>query len=315
MKNALEILNELKAISPLIAGLEKVNVFTVPEGYFNKLSERISNFAIFSSRGDSNSDTANVQDVPNGYFENLSTNILAKVKNLYPETTDEELNKMSPLLYSLKDKNVYQVPDGYFDSLSTSIRSKAKKLPSETAQEELQALSPTLYSLVNEIVFTVPKGYFDSLSNSILEKVKKLNSETADEELRSLSPLLYSFKNEQNVFKIPYGYFAGFADDVIKKLRPSWAKVVVMKSRRSWLRIAAAAVVTGIIAISSLQIFNNSSNQNDPKTTTIAASATIPDYVKESFQFKTEAQVDAGIAKLSDDEIIKYLEKNGNVMD
>ena len=41
----------------------------------------------------------------------------------------------------------------------------------------------------------------------------------------------------------------------------------------------------------------------------------LPDYVKASFQYKTEGDLNAGIAKLSDDDIINYLEKNGNVMD
>ncbi len=79
------------------------------------------------------------------------------------------------------------------------------------------------------------------------------------------------------------------------------------------MKIAAAAVVTGVIAFTSLQLFNNSPNSNTSKP--IAASTAIPNYVKESFQFKTVEQLDNGIAKLSDDEIIKYLEKNGNVMD
>ena len=36
-----EILNELKAISPLLAAMEKVNVFEVPEGYFTDLDQKI----------------------------------------------------------------------------------------------------------------------------------------------------------------------------------------------------------------------------------------------------------------------------------
>ena len=87
-----------------------------------------------------------------------------------------------------------------------------------------------------------------------------------------------------------------------------------MKPRNTWRKIAAAAVVTGIIAISSLQIFNNVSNQDNTKAV-IIASSDFPDYMKQSYQFKTEEQLDLGIAKLSEDDIIKYLEKNGNVMD
>ena len=49
MKKAPEILNELMAISPLLAGLEKVNVFSVPEGYFDDLQFRITNYAILNN--------------------------------------------------------------------------------------------------------------------------------------------------------------------------------------------------------------------------------------------------------------------------
>lgn len=267
MNNSLEILNELKELSPLLAGLEKINVFQTPDGYFDKLSERLLNFAIFNTNNEFDLNKTNVQRVPDGYFDTLSTNILAKIKKLYPETADEELGDLSPVLYSLKNENVFKAPDGYFDSLGTNI----------------------------------------------LAKIKKLYPETADEELRNVSPMLYSLKND-NVFKVPDGYFEYFAIDIIKKVNPVSAKIVAMKPHNSWLKIAAAAVVTGIIAISSLQIFNNSSNPGIPKTP-MTASTGIPGYVKESFQFKTEQQLDAGIAKLSDDDIIKYLEKNGNLMD
>ncbi len=267
MKISQEILNELKEVSPLLAGFEKVNVFRVPDGYFNNLSERLSNFAILNTPNQFDLNKINIQKVPDGYFDSLSTNILAKIKKLYPETADEELQNLSSTIYSLKNENVFEVPNGYFDSLSTNI----------------------------------------------LAKIKKEFPETADEELRSLSPILYSLKNK-NVFQVPYGYFEYFANEVIKKIKPAVAKIVVMNPRKSWLRIAAAAVITGIIAISSLQIFNNSSNHDNPKNA-ITASTGIPGYVKESFQFKTEQQLDAGIAKLSDDDIIKYLEKDGSVLD
>ncbi len=215
MNNSREILNELKEVSPLLAGMEKINVFQVPEGYFNNLSEHLSSFAIFNTQAEFVYNKTNLQKVPDGYFDTLSTNILAKIKQLYPETANEELRNLSQLLYLLKNENVFTVPEGYFE-----------------------------YSAI----------------------------------------------------------------DILRKVKPVSAKIVAMKPHNSWLKIAVAAAVTGIIAISSLQIFNNSSNQQNPPTE-------IAGYVKESFQFKTEQQLDAGIAKLSDDDIIKYLENTGSVLD
>ncbi|MEO8568429.1 MAG: hypothetical protein ABI419_04820 [Ginsengibacter sp.] len=313
MNNSQEISNELKELSPFLAGLEKVNVFRVPDGYFDNLSERLFNFTILNTRAEVDGNKTNIQQVPEGYFDSLSTNILTKIKQLYPETADDELRILSPMLYSLKNESVFKVPGGYFDSLSEDVLAKSKELHKQTADEELRNLSSLLYSLRNENVFKVHDGYFDSLSENILAKSKGLHVETADAELRHLSPILYSLRSE-NVFTTPGGYFENFAIDIIKRTKPAKAKIVTMKPRSPWLKIAAAAVVSGIIAIGSLQIFNNSSKPDIPKTFTIA-STEIPDYIKESFQFKTEEQLDEGIAKLSDDDIIKYLEKNGNIMD
>ena len=314
MKNSIEILNELKTISPFLAGLEKVNVYEVPMGYFDKLEERITDFAISNSINESIFNKTNVQNVPEGYFDSLSTNILAKIKGVYLETANEELQNLSPVLFSLKE-NVFKVPEGYFDSLGTNILAEIKKSYPETENEELRNLPPVFLSLKKKNIFKVPEGHFDSLSTNILAKIKRLHPETANEELQNLSPVLRSLKKE-NVFKVPEGYFENLAGTVTSKIKPATAKVIVMKPRNVWLKIAAAAVVTGAIAISSLNIFNHSSSNQDNTGTMVAATSTVmPAYIKESFQFKTEQEVDAGIAKLSDDDIIKYLEKNGNVTD
>lgn len=268
MKNSVEILNELKAISPVLAGLEKVNVFAVPEGYFDNLEQRIKDFAISNSINETVFDKSNVLQVPKGYFDSLSTNILAKIKMLSPETAHEELQNISPVLLSLQKENIFKVPYGYFDSLDINILAEIKRSPAETANDELKNLAPVLRSLKTE-----------------------------------------------NVFKVPKDYFEHFAGTVTSKIKPATAKIITMQPRRSWLKIAAAAVVTGAIAISSLNIFNHPSNQDNTGTQVAANSTVMPAYVKESFQFKTEQELDAGIAKLNDDEIVKYLEKNGNVMD
>lgn len=260
MKNSPEILNELMAISPLLAGLEKVNVFSVPEGYFNELHARITNFAILNNSSPAeNINKRNLQEVPAGYFDSLSDSILAKVKAAYPESAGEEISKLSPLLYSLKRENI----------------------------------------------FAVPEGYLDNLSDLILAKVRTTNTESAKEEINNLSPMLYALKGE-NVFTVPEGYFEALAENINQKLKPAAAKIITMKKRTLWLKYAAAAVVTGAIAVTSLEVFRGSSNNSN---------SSLPGYIQASFQYKTEADVNAGIAKLDDADIAKYLEKNGNVLD
>ena len=144
--------------------------------------------------------------------------------------------------------------------MSDSILGKIRAIYPESAGEELRDLSPMLYNLNRENVLTIPDGYFDTLSGAILSKVKTTNSETAEEELRELSPILYSLKDE-NVYTVPGGYFESFAGNVTQKLVQAPAKVITMKKRTSWLKYAAAAVVTGIITITSFQLFTSTSSQ------------------------------------------------------
>jgi hypothetical protein len=315
MNLSTEILNELKAISPLLADLEKINVFQVPEGYFNELHLRIADYAILNDTSAvDNTNKRNLQQVPMGYFDTLSDSILAKVKAAYPESAEEELRRLSPLLYALKGENVFSVPDGYFEFFAENVveRLMPQAAHPESAEEELRGLSPLLYALKGENVFSVPDGYFEFFAENVMERLKPqaANPETAEVELRRFFPMLYPLKG--NLFSVPEGYFESFAEDVVERLKPQPAKIITMKRRNSWWKYAAAAVVTGAIAVSSLLIFN-APGMNIEKSVAIESKLS-PD-VKASFQYKTEDDLNAGIAKLSDDDIVKYLEKNGDIMD
>jgi len=303
-----EILNELKAISPLLAGLERINVFQVPEGYFNELHQRITDYALVNdSTGEDNINKRNLQQVPAGYFNTLSDSILAKIKAAYPESTEEELRRLSPMLLALKG-NVFLVPDGYFESFAENMvkRLKPSAVDPENAEEELRRISPILIALKGN-VFSVPDGYFESFAEGLAKRLdlQLADSESVEEELRRLSSILPVLK--KNVFSVPDGYFESFAEDIVERVKPQPAKIITMKKENSWWKYAAAAVITGAIAVFSLQIFNTNTGKS--------VFSALPDYVKASFQYKTENDLNAGIAKLSDDDIINFLEKNGNVMD
>ena len=151
--------------------------------------------------------------------------------------------------------------------------------------------------------FVVPEDYFKNLSTTIIEKIKALDHA---EELRNLSPMLYAVQNE-NVFQVPPGYFSNLENSVLSKVVKPKAKVVTIKKNFVW-KYAAAAVITGVIGVSSLMVLNKSQNISDPENG-------ITSYIQQASQFKNETQINDGIAKLSDDEIIKYLETTGNVSD
>lgn len=216
-------------------------------------------------------------------MENKSTEIL------------DELKATSPFLASMEKINVFQVPEEYFSDLDQRILTTV-----------------FIHGYGKKDLQKVPEGYFDSLSAKILSKIKAEKNESASEEIKALSPALFYLK-EENTFTIPENYFHDLSDRVLDKINGKETKVISISSARKWSRYAAAAVVAGAIAISSLQIFNHTSNSNNKQI--ITASANIPDYIKESSQYKTAEKLDAGIASLSDDEIVNYLETTGNILD
>jgi len=208
-----------------------------------------------------------------------------------------ELQEITPALAQLEKVNVFSVPENYFSELDTQILDKIKE--------------DSLYILpASETSLKVPDGYFENLAGNILQKIKSLESDNASEELKQLSPILYSIQNE-NVFAVPQGYFETLPATVLNAARPSVAKVVVMKKRSVLWNAAAAAILTGIMAISALWMSNDSSQRN----TATADNNTVAINIKDALQYKNEQQIDEGIASLSDTDIIKYLETTGSNAD
>lgn len=114
-----QILNELKAISPILAEIPRVNIQTVPPGYFDNLEEKICIYSLLNQEDKEHSFKQNETGIPGGYFENLSDSILSKIK----EVEEKEAEEDYPVLNSLKNINVFHVPAGYFESLSVTILS------------------------------------------------------------------------------------------------------------------------------------------------------------------------------------------------
>src|ERR1700754_1133140 len=108
--------------------------------------------------------------------------------------------------------------------------------------------------------------------------------------------MLYSLQNE-NVFTVPQGYFENLSTDVLDKVRPQ-AKVVTMKSRsRNIFKYAVAAAFTGMMALGVFKF-----------TDAPPAKIELPGYVTAGLKVQN---VDQELAKISDDDIVKFLEANG----
>lgn len=167
-----------------------------------------------------------------------------------------ELRDLDSTLGNLSPQNLYTVPYGYFEGLPTQIINRIKALEATNAKDELEYLSPLLSSISKKTPYSVPAGYFQSLNESISYAINNTD-QTSEEEIESLSPLLSSLKNK-NPYSVPTGYFESLETTTERQE----AKVISF-TRRRWYRIAIAAAVIGIVAVSGLIFFR--SNAIDPK--------------------------------------------------
>ena len=196
------------------------------------------------------------------------------------------------LLNLTSDDSVAEVPAGYFDTLADSILGKIKALDIEV---EAVNLSSELTGIRSKSVFEVPAGYFESLAGSILAKIKTEQADDAATEIRALSPMLYSIQS-QNIFELPQGYFENLSGEVLDKVVPQ-PKVIKMQRRSStFIKYAVAAAFTGVMALGVFKFTNKDKE------------AVLPEYVTAGLKMQ---DVDQELAKISNDDIVKYLEANG----
>jgi hypothetical protein len=258
METKNDILNELASFSPLIAAMDKVNVYTVPQGY----------------------------------FDSISFTVLACLPHQ---------QGLTPITANLKDA---AVPEGYFDQLAAAIIDKIKA--DQSAKEEIRSLSPILSDLQRKQVFEVPTGYFDQLTTAIFDSTQ--NSSSKDE-LKKLSPVLNGIQSK-NILEVPADYFAGLSNSILQKAKTPSASVTNSRVRTMFIRYAAAAILTGVIALGTLQYLG----QQHPAQPLAAASVVLDESIEKGKNMNDQ-QFKEALEKLSKVDIAKYLEKNGDISD
>ena len=119
--------------------LKKVNPnnpFTVPDGYFNELNERIvSVIRLDDLKQNAQQDFT----VPENYFNELSGQIMSRIN------IEQALNQPTG----------FTTPDNYFEQLTAQIESRVK------VEEAIAGVETSM---------TVPEGYFERLNKNILNK-------------------------------------------------------------------------------------------------------------------------------------------------
>jgi hypothetical protein len=159
MENRNDILNELREISPVLVAAEKVNVYTVPAGYFNDLAGNILQLIKEENSPFLSGINKQAGHVPEGYFDTLADSILGKIKAQQNEA-------YYPVLDTVSKQNVYTVPDGYFETLAAAVSGEIKA-------RENEAFYPVLDKISKQNVYAVPDGYFETLSEVVAAKVSQ----------------------------------------------------------------------------------------------------------------------------------------------
>lgn len=139
MKNNEDIFKELREIAPNLAGIEKKNLFIVPEGY----------------------------------FANFNNVLMQKVQI---GTSEQELPQVAPLLATLKGLQQADAPAGYFSSFSSGLLGKIRA--TEVA-DELHAIAPVLSSIEKANAYEAPAGYFNTFAQQVLQQATAEQKPTA----------------------------------------------------------------------------------------------------------------------------------------
>ena len=156
----------------------------------------------------------------------------------------EELKELnSALPFDVKEP-VFSVPNNYFENFAASVLQKIKEESAPSAAEELASLSPTLAGLSKKMPFSIPENFFTTLENDIPALIQE---DTLPASLAGL--------DKKMPFSVPAGYFENIPDQLLSKVAPKQAKVISF-NRTRWMRLAAAAIVTGVVAVSSIFYFN-----------------------------------------------------------
>ena len=163
----------------------------------------------------------------------------------------EELRSLnSGLLIKDLQEPVFSLPENYFEYLADEILKKVKSQEISSVTDELKGLSPLLAGIPRINPYSVPEGYFSNIGNDITSAV------SVDE-----MPPVLKYIGKDLPYDVPEGYFDNLPGDILRKLEKKPAKVISFTRNRVF-KMAAAAMVAGILMISGFMYFNR--DQVDP---------------------------------------------------
>lgn len=197
-----------------------------------------------------------------------------------------ELKEISAVVATVPFINVFTVEGDYFSTLQPIVMARINAEMTNTSQHN----------------FRVPEGYFENLSENIFKRIRAGENEVALE-LEDISPLIAGISNKET-YTAPKGYFDGLT--FISEIKTQPAKIVRMSRARAVFKYAAAAVITGLLGLSIINITDN--NTTGPQEVITGQTASI---LKDANAIIKAGSFDETLQTVSDKEIEKYLQQNG----
>ncbi len=157
----------------------------------------------------------------------------------------------------------------------------------EQIQSELIELNSILARLPLINVYKVPENYFDNNSIVMIEKTKNKIQLEGD--------------SKKNTYNVPNGYFDSLANVILSKLATE-AKVMPIRSRKTYFNYAVAASIAGMIGVGLF--FMTTSNTGEKNN--------LASLLEEANVILKNGAFDSEMEKLSDDDIVNYLNLNGS---
>jgi len=226
----------------------------------------------------------------------------------------EELKEISPLLIEIDKAEVYSVPSFYFTNLSEEI------------VDRITEIKERAYFFGSFTPYYIPENYFNNLPEIILQKVREPQKKSEDvfEEMENLAPLLNTI-SKNPLLSVPVNYFDNIRLPSAAPYQQK-AKVIEIKRRSTFSRIAAAAVIIPFLAVGVYIITGREgirSNTSRVKSVVKNLSkAEIVNYLKKSTSTentssasqKTSAndnELKSSLRQISDKEIQQFLKETG----
>ena len=218
--------------------------------------------------------------VPEGYFDQFPQQMLTLLKGDQDEHTPSFAGDN-------KTGDPYSVPGDYFENLAGNILNRVQ---ASSAEETPEYISPVLSKINKQLPFSLPEGYFDDMPANVVAGIQAI--EFVESTLEIVSPQLLELK-QRTVYTVPEGYFESFPKQVLDKVKPQ-GKVIKANFRKQVIRLAAAAMLTGVI-VTGIFLFSQKENGN-------------------AGSFATNASFDSSLNQISDADIRAYVEANSMVL-